>query len=91
MAVDTQEKRMNAASVGRPFLRARLPVGASDEQSRIASGLGYGGNALSLAAMVVVAQCGQTSDATITASTTAVLITASGYYAVITDSGNDSC
>ena len=50
MAVDTQEKRMNAARVGRPWTRARLAVGATDEQSRIASGNGYGGNALTPAA-----------------------------------------
>lgn len=47
MAVDTREKRMNAARVARPYLRAKHAVGATDEQSRIASGNGYGGNALS--------------------------------------------
>lgn len=47
MAVDTREKRMNAARVGRPWMRARHAVGATDQQSRIASGHGYGGNALS--------------------------------------------
>jgi len=48
MALDTQEKRQNAAGVGRGWLRgSRFPVGATDEQSRIAAGLGYGGNALS--------------------------------------------
>ena len=46
MAVDTQEKRMNAAGVARPYTRARLAVGASDQQSRIGSGNGYGGNAI---------------------------------------------
>lgn len=47
MAIDTREKRMNAARVGRPWMRARHAVGATDQQSRIASGHGYGGNALS--------------------------------------------
>ncbi len=37
--IDTFEKRMNAAG-------HRLPVGATDEQARIASGNAYGGNAL---------------------------------------------
>jgi len=50
MAVDTREKRMNAARVGRPWMRAKHAVGATDQQSRIASGHGYGGNALSPAA-----------------------------------------
>lgn len=47
MAFDTQEKRMNAARVGRPWIRTRLAVGATDQQSRIETGHGYGGNALS--------------------------------------------
>lgn len=47
MAVDTQEKRMNAAKVGRPFLRSKLATGTFDEQARINCGLGYGANALS--------------------------------------------
>jgi hypothetical protein len=47
MALDTREKRMNAARVGRPWLRAKHAVGATDQQARIASGHGYGGNALS--------------------------------------------
>ena len=47
MALDSREKRMNAARVGRPWMRARHAVGATDEQSRIGSGHGYGGNALS--------------------------------------------
>jgi len=45
MSVDTQEKRMNAVGVGRPWMRSKLP-GSNDEAWRIASGLGYGGNAL---------------------------------------------
>lgn len=52
MALDTREKRQNVAGVGRPWMRHPLPVGATDEQSRIASGLGYGGNALSLSVTV---------------------------------------
>lgn len=47
MAIDSREKRMNAARVGRPWMRARHAVGATDQQSRIESGHGYGGNALS--------------------------------------------
>ena len=47
MALDTREKRMNAARVARPWMRAKHAVGATDQQSRIASGNGYGGNALS--------------------------------------------
>ena len=47
MALDTREKRMNAARVGRPWMRAKHAVGGFDEQARIASGHGYGGNALS--------------------------------------------
>jgi hypothetical protein len=43
MAVDTKEKRMNAAAVGRPWMRSKLP-GANDQAWRIASGNGYGGN-----------------------------------------------
>lgn len=56
MAVDTQEKRMNASKVGRPFMRSKLAVGSTDEQSRIASGHGYGGNPLSAVVSTIVAQ-----------------------------------
>ncbi len=45
MALDTQEKRMAATGVGRPWMRAKLP-GANDEEWRVASGNAYGGNAL---------------------------------------------
>ena len=45
MAVDTQEKRMNAVGVGRPWMRSKLP-GVNDQAWRIASGNGYGGNAV---------------------------------------------
>jgi hypothetical protein len=47
MALDSQAKRMNAARVGRPWIRTKLAVGATTQASRIASGHGYGGNALS--------------------------------------------
>lgn len=46
MAIDDREKRMNAARVARPWMRAKHAVGGFDEQARIASGHGYGGNAL---------------------------------------------
>ena len=47
MALNTQEKRLNVVGVGRPWLRSKLPQASKDEQWRIASGLAYGGNALS--------------------------------------------
>ncbi len=47
MALDSREKRMNAARVGRPWMRAKHAVGATDQQSRIGSSNAYGGNALS--------------------------------------------
>jgi hypothetical protein len=53
MAVDTKEKRMNAAAVGRAWLRTKLATGTFDEQARINCGLGYGGNALSYTPPVV--------------------------------------
>ena len=37
---------MNAARVGRPWMRAKHSVGGFDAQARIASGHGYGGNPL---------------------------------------------
>lgn len=55
MAIDTQEKRMAASGVGRPFMRGKLP-GSNDQEWRIASGNGYGGN--SLAAVTVPDQPG---------------------------------
>lgn len=45
MALDTQEKRMAASGVARPYMRGKLP-GANDQEWRIASGNGYGGNTL---------------------------------------------
>lgn len=47
MALDSREKRMNAARVARPWMRAKHAVGATDQQSRIGSSNAYGGNALS--------------------------------------------
>jgi hypothetical protein len=47
MALDSKEKRANAARVGRPYLRAKYAVGATTEACRIASSNAYGGNALS--------------------------------------------
>ena len=44
MALDTQEKRMNVAGVGRVWMRSKFPTVDKDEQWRVASGLGYGGN-----------------------------------------------
>lgn len=51
MALDTVAKRMNAARVGRPWMRSRRAVGATTQASRIASGHGYGGNAISSSAI----------------------------------------
>jgi hypothetical protein len=45
MAIDTQEKRMAASGAGRPYMRGKLP-GANDQEWRIASGNGYGGNSI---------------------------------------------
>lgn len=52
MGLDTQEKRMAATGVGRPWMRAKLP-GANDQEWRIASGNAYGGNALSAVTVTV--------------------------------------
>jgi hypothetical protein len=46
MAIDTQEKRMAAAGVGRPFMRAHFPVATPDTEWRAASGLSYGANGI---------------------------------------------
>ena len=46
MAIDTKEKRANVPGVGRPWMRDKFPVATPDEQWRMASGLAYGGNAL---------------------------------------------
>lgn len=51
MALDTQEKRMAAVGVGRPWLRSKLP-GSNDQEWRIASGNAWGGNAIASAAMI---------------------------------------
>lgn len=42
MALDTQEKRMAAVGVGRPWMRAKLPVATPDAEWRASSGNGYG-------------------------------------------------
>ena len=47
MALDTAEKRQNAAGAGRIFMRTHFPIATPDEEWRIASGIAYGGNALS--------------------------------------------
>jgi hypothetical protein len=47
MALDTKEKRQNSLGVGRPYLRNHFPVATPDEEWRIASGIAWGGNALS--------------------------------------------
>lgn len=54
MALDTQEKRMNAAKVARPFMRAKFP-GAVDQAWRVASGNAYGGNEIAAPVVVVAA------------------------------------
>ncbi len=48
MAIDTKEKRANVIGVGRPFLRTKEPSADKDQQWRVATGLGYGGNAIGL-------------------------------------------
>ena len=50
MPLDSQEKRMAAAGVARPYMRATFPVATPDEEWRISVGLAYGGNALTLTA-----------------------------------------
>ncbi len=47
MAIDTQEKRMAAATAGRIWMRAVFPIATPDEEWRISAGAAYGGNALS--------------------------------------------
>ncbi|KKM16055.1 hypothetical protein LCGC14_1689730 [marine sediment metagenome] len=54
MSIDTKEKRANVLGVGRPWMRDKFPVATPDEQWRMASGLTYGGNALSAPATGVV-------------------------------------
>lgn len=44
MALDTQEKRMAAAGVGRPWMRATFPSGTIDAEERASIGNTYGGN-----------------------------------------------
>lgn len=47
MALDSKEKRANAARVARPWVRSKYARGATSEASRAASSNSYGGNALS--------------------------------------------
>lgn len=54
MAIDTQEKRMSAVGVGRPWARATFPTGTIDEEERIGIGNAYGGNALTPAAVTTI-------------------------------------
>ncbi len=55
MALDSDEKRANAARVGRPWMRSKWPGAAlSTQASRIASGHAYGGNAISSTAAEVI-------------------------------------
>ena len=46
MAIDTQQKRMSVAGVGRPFMRAVFPVDSPTVEWRMSSGLVYAGNAV---------------------------------------------
>jgi hypothetical protein len=54
MAIDTREKRQNAVGVARSYMRHPLPVGATDQQSRIARGHGYGGNEIAAPAALTI-------------------------------------
>jgi len=45
MAIDSQEKRMAAASTARPWMRATYPTGTIDAAERASAGNTYGGNA----------------------------------------------
>ncbi len=47
MAIDSAEKRQNAAKFGRIFMRTQFPIAAPDEQWRAGVVNMYGGNALS--------------------------------------------
>ena len=47
MALDTQQKRMSAASMGLPWMSAVFPVASPTEAWRLNVGLAYAGNALS--------------------------------------------
>ncbi len=63
MALDTQEKRMMAMGVGRPWMRQSLAQGTIDEGMRVGIANAYGGNTLSppavsaLTAADVLIQC----------------------------------
>lgn len=53
MALDSKEKRAGVIGVGRPWMRDKFPIATPDEQWRATSGLTYGGNALTLAAVTL--------------------------------------
>ncbi len=46
MALDSQQKRMSAAGVGRPSMRAVFPVATPTEAWRVSIGLNFSGNAI---------------------------------------------
>lgn len=52
MAIDDKEKRAAVLGVARPWMRDKFPVATPDEEWRISSGNAYGGNALSVGAVV---------------------------------------
>lgn len=54
MAIDTQERRMAAASTARPWMRATFPTGTIDAEERASAGNTYGANPFA-AAIVYVA------------------------------------
>lgn len=49
MALDAQAKRMAAAGVGRPWMRATFPTGTIDAEERASIGNTYGGNVFAAA------------------------------------------
>lgn len=56
--INTQEKRMCAAGVGRPFMRATFSVATPTQSWRISVGQAYCGNSLAAAAEVLLADSG---------------------------------
>lgn len=57
MAIDTQEKRMSAATAGRIWMRATFPSGTFDERQRVSAGAAYAGNALSASTVILGPYC----------------------------------
>ena len=47
MAIDSAEKRQNISGCGRLFMRSHFPQTTPDSEWRIASGIAFGGNAIS--------------------------------------------